>query len=180
MDRRKALATLAGATAGFAASRAADLALIAGLVVTAAGAVGFAGYETLSDDHRPKIAGMEYLAIFAQPSRHSAAADSAARSGLDMNALGALPHSAPEEAGGYGLVGAQPQFAWLREGNRIFAVTPGEDVPRLGHVHAIERRDGRWALIARAGEILLIGGASDIGAAGGGKFDKRMIFRPPG
>ena len=180
MDKKKALGVATGAAAGFAASRAGDFALIGGLLATAASAVGFAGYETLAGDHRPNIAGMEYLAIFAQPSHHSAAADSAARSGLDMNTIGALPHSAPEEAGGYALVGAQSRFAWLREGNRIFAVTPGEDVPRLGHVVSIEPRDGRWALLSARGEILLIGGASDIGATGGGKFDKRMIFRPPG
>jgi hypothetical protein len=176
VDKKKALATATGAAAGFAASRAVDLALIGGLLATAVGAVGFAGYETLAGDHRPKIAGMEYLAIFAQSSHHSAAADSATRSGLDMNTLGALPHSAPEEAGGYALVGAQSRFAWLREGNRIFAVTPGEDVARLGRVASIESRDGRWALISVNGEILLIGGASDVGGSGGGRFDKRMIF----
>lgn len=179
MDKKKTLAAATGAAAGFASSRAADYALISGLVFTAAGAVGFAGYETLAGDHGPKIAGMKYLAIFAQPSHH-AATDSAARSGLDMNTLGSLPHAAPEEAGGYALVGAQAHFAWLREGNRIFAVTPGEDVARLGHIVSIEPRDGRWALISGAGEILLIGGASDIGASGGAKFDRRMIFRPPG
>jgi hypothetical protein len=180
VDKKKAVGVATGAAAGVAASRAFDFALLGGLLATAAGVVGFAGYETMKGDHQPQIAGMEYLGIFGAPNRHTPAVESAARSGLDMNTLGALPHSAPETAGGYALVGAQSRFAWLREGNRIFAVSPGDDVPRLGRVASIETRDGRWALISPAGEILLTGGAADVGASGGGKFDKRMIFRSPG
>ena len=123
----------------------------------------------MAGDHDPKIAGMEYLSIFAQPNRHS---------GVDVTPLGALPHPAPEQAVGYAMVGAQAHFAWLREGNRIFAVTPGDDVPRLGHVAAIAPREGRWALLSTSGDVLLIGGASDIAGSGGARFDKRMIFNP--
>jgi hypothetical protein len=177
VDKKKAVAATGGAVAGLVANRAVDLALLGGLLTTAAGAVGFAGYETLAGDHGVDLAGKQYLGVFAAPSTRSPATASAAKSGLDMNTLGALPHAAPAEAGGYALVGAQARFAWLREGNRIFAVTPGEDVPRLGRVAAIEPRDGRWALISASGEILLMGGAVDIAGAGGGRFEKHMIFR---
>lgn len=176
MDKKKILAAVSGAAAGFAATRAVDLALMGGLMFTAAGAVGFAGYETMAGDHGVNLPGKEYLTVFAAPRHRSAAVESAARSGLDMNTLGALPPAAPLEAGGYALVGAQARFAWLREGNRIFAVTPGDDIARLGRVASIEPREGRWALISPKGEILLIGGAADIAGAAGGKFDKRMIF----
>ena len=59
------------AAAGLAAARAVDLALIGGGVATATGAVGFAGYMSVAGDHEPRINGMEYLAIFAQPSHHA-------------------------------------------------------------------------------------------------------------
>lgn len=176
MDKKKALATATGAAAGFAASRVVDLALIGGLVVTAAGAVGFAGYETMMTDHTPRINGLQYLAIFAQPS-HRSTSVAEGKLGLDMAPVGALPRAAPLDAGGYSLVGAQSRFAWLREGNRIFAVNPGDDVPHLGRVASIEPREGRWALIGAKGEVLIVGGLADIGEGGGGRFEKKMIFR---
>ena len=177
MDKKKMLAAVGGAAAGFAATRMADLALVGGLLFTAAGAVGFAGYETMAGDHGVDLPGKEYLTVFAAPRHRSAAAEIAANSGLDMNATGALPRGAPEEAAGYALVGAQTRFAWLREGNRIFSVRPGEEVPRLGPVASIEAREGRWALISPSGAVLLVGGSVDVGGSGGAKFDKKMIFR---
>jgi hypothetical protein len=176
VDKKKALAAASGAAAGFVAGRLVDLALMGGLVFTAAGAVGFAGYETMVSDHRPQINGMQYLAIFAQPSHHLASPDGA-KAPLDMDPVGALPRAAPVEANGYSLVGAQSRFAWLREGNRIFAVNPGDDVPRLGRVASIEPREGRWALIGPKGDVLIVGAPVDIGEPSAGRFDKRMIFK---
>lgn len=177
MASKKALLTAASAALGLAAGRMVDFALIGGLMFTAAGAVGFAGYETMVNDHTTRISGMKYLAIFAQPSHRSPPGAQEAKSGLDLTPIGALAHPAPIDASGYSLVGAQSRFAWLREGNRIFVVNPGDDVARLGHVASIEPREGRWALIGPQGEALIAGGVADIGERSGGRFDKRMIFR---
>ncbi len=78
--------------------------------------------------------------------------------------------------GGYWLVGAQPQFAWLREGNRIFSVRPGEEVPRLGRIAAIVERDGRWTLVDSKGAALIVSGQPELSPSAGAKFGKRMIF----
>jgi hypothetical protein len=156
-----------------ASGRLLDLALIGGLVCTAAGAVAFAGYETLINDHMPKVNGLQYLAIFAQPSSRASDGEPA----LDMAPVGAVSRATPGTTAGYSLTGAQPSLAWLREGDRFFAVTPGDDVPRLGRVAAIEPRDGRWALIGERGEILIAGAEVEIADPAGGRFDKRMIFR---
>ena len=182
MDRRKTLAALTGALAGYASTRLADLALVGGSLATAVGAVGFAGYMTLAGNHETHVNGMEYLAIFAQPS-HPAHHEDAERPSLDMAPTGALPRAEPpareikEQAGGYALVGAQSSFAWLREGNRIFAVRPGEDVPRLGRVAAIRQVEGRWTLLDDKGDTLLAGGVIELAAPSPERrFDKRMIF----
>ena len=172
MADRKSLAALFGATLGLAASRLADLALIGGAVATAAGAVGFAGYMTLAGAGKPNVFGMEYLAIFAQPSRGGESASNA--KGLDMRPVGALP-PAQRETGGYALVGARETYAWLREGDRIFAVRPGDDVPRLGRVAGIERRDGRWALIDGRGATLIVSPIAEDPPAGS-REQRRMIL----
>ena len=174
MDKKKSLAVALGAATGLAAARVIDLALIGASVFTAAGAVGFAGYMTLTGVGAPMIFGMDHLAIFAQPS-HLHHAEPPKFGPVDMNAIGAIPHE-KDHVGGYALVGAQARFAWLREGNRIFAVRPGEDVPRLGRIAAIEQRDGRWTLVDENGAPMIISAIPDLAPSAGGRFDKRMIF----
>jgi hypothetical protein len=169
MDSKKPMAALAGAFAGVAATRLLDLALIGGCLATAAGAVGFAGYMTMAGEHSPFINGMQYLAIFAQPSHPH-------RVGVDMNPVGAIPPETKFRVGGYQLVGAEARFAWLREGDRIFAVHPGDDVPRLGKIGSVEQRDGRWTLLDPKGTALLVSSLIDLPPSAGGRFDKRMIF----
>ena len=177
MDSRKTLAGLLGGAAGFAAGRAADLALIGVGVATAAGAVGFAGYMMLAGDHEPHINGMEYLAIFAQPShRATPDAQKADDVKIDVSPVGGIPHGINDSVGGYRLVGAQPQYAWLRDGNRIFSVRPGDEVPRLGRVAGIVERDGRWTLVDNKGAALIVSRQPELSSSVGGRFDKRMIF----
>jgi len=168
MPNKKSLAAIAGAVSGAAAARGADLALLAASLVTAAGAVAFAGYMTMSGTRGPLINGMEYLAIFAQPSH--------AGRDVDMTPVGSIARDAKDHVDGYALVGADLRFAWLREGNRIFAVRPGDDVPRLGHVGAIEQREGRWVLLDEKGATLIVGALVDLAPSACGRFDKRMIF----
>jgi hypothetical protein len=174
MDRRNSLAALLGAAFGLGVARFVDLALIGGSLATAVGAVGFAGYMTMSGEHRPYVNGMKYLAIFAQPSH--AARDAGKPATLDMNPVGAVAQDAETEVAGYGLVGAKTSYAWLRAGDRIFAVRPGDDVPRLGHVASIEKRDGRWALIGDKGAPLIVSPFAALEPAESRRFDRRMIF----
>ena len=175
MDKKKSLAALFGAGAGLAAGRAIDLALIGGSVATAASAVAFAGYMTLNGDHDPLVNGVQYLSIFSQPS-HPHRGDADKPPTFDMNPTGAIPPDTKVAAAGYQLVGAQARFAWLREGSRIFAVRPGEEVPRLGRVARIEKRDGRWSLVDEQGKPLLVSAVVDLMPSAGGKFNKQMIF----
>ena len=178
MDSKKIWATLAGGAAGFAAGRAIDLALIGGGVLTAASAVGFAGYVMLTSDHQTHVNGMEYLAIFAQPSHGGYVAGKSDAERTDDRPVGAIRREVKDNVAGYWLVGAQRQFAWLREGNRIFSVHPGEEVPRLGRIAGIEQRDGRWTLVDDKGAELIVSSVAELPEAesAGGRFDKRMIF----
>ena len=168
MDKLKQLSALGGALLGIGAARMIDFALIGGSLATAAGAVGFAGYMTMVGAREPYINGVKYLAIFAQPS-HGVKRPA----NIDMTPLGAI---APDVKG-YSLVGARPTYAWLRSGDHIFAVKPGDDVKGLGRVQTIEQRDGRWALIDKYGAVLIASAIADPDpSTGAGKFNKPMIF----
>ncbi len=169
MVDKKRLAAIAGAASGAAVSRA-DLALVAGGLATAAGAVAFAGYMTMSGGRGPMVNGIEYLAIFAQPNHTLRTPE------IDAAPLGAIAGPAKDRVGGYSLVGAQPRFAWLRDGNRIFAVRPGDEVPRLGRVAVIAEREGRWELQDDKGATLIASAFADPAPTAGGRFDKKMIF----
>jgi hypothetical protein len=176
MDKNKTFAAALGAALGVGVARLGDIVLMSGLIATAGGAVTFAGYMTMRGGQTPLVNGMQYLAIFAQPSHPAREADGEPTPKLDMNPIGAIPRDSKVEAGGYALVGAKSSYAWLREGNRIFAVRPGDDVPRLGHVAGIVERNGRWALVDDKGGTLILGALAEIAPTEGGRFEKRMIF----
>ena len=174
MDNKKTLAAALGIAAGFGAARLVDLALIGGSIATAASAVAFAGYMTLGGgDHPPLINGMEHLAIFAQPNHGVKHGDTTS---VDASPVGALPPEVKAHVEGYSLVGAQKDFAWLREGNHIFSVHTGDTVPRLGRITSIEQRDGRWTLLDDKGNQLIAATKPDIPPPGTGRFDKPLIF----
>jgi len=173
MDKNK-LAALGGALVGIGAARMIDFALIGGSLATAAGAVGFASYMAMSGAHDPYVNGTKYLAIFGQPSNGGKAKyPPRTPANIDMTPVGAI---APDPKG-YSLVGAKPTYAWLRSGDRIFAVMPGDEVAGLGRVETIERRDGRWALVDKYGAALIISTLADPAPADPNvKFSKPMIF----
>jgi hypothetical protein len=168
-----------------AAARAVDIALVGSGLATAIGCVVFAGAMLTQGEHSPNVNGLEYLAIFARP--HGAgqpAADEApyrsradARAPIDMTPVGSIG-GAPASVAGYALVAAQPDFAWVREGSRIFAVRPGDELPRLGRVGAILQREGRWVLASDAGVTLMSSGGARAGldAPARRPFARRMIF----
>ena len=173
MDRKKSLAALVGAASASAWRGSSTSRLIGGALATAAGAVGLAGYLTLTGVQEPYIYGMKYLAIYAQPS-HPVHVDGG--QGIDFNPIGAIATPLRTAVNGYALVGAKASYGWLRDGDHIFAVLPGDDVPRLGHVAAIEQRNGRWALVDDKGGELLVSAAVEPTAEDGGHFGKSMIF----
>ena len=53
---------------------------------------------------------------------------------------------------------------------------PGDQVPRLGRISAIEQRDGRWTLVDAKGAAMLVSSQQELSSSAAGKFDKRMIF----
>jgi hypothetical protein len=176
MDKKKWLSAGAGAGLGLTASRIMDLSLIGACVATATGTVAFAGYMMMRGDHTPLINGMQYLAIYAQPSHPRHVADAQRPEAVDMAPVGALSRDGQDRTSGYQLVGAEPRFAWLRQGDHIFAVHPGDEVARLGKIASIEQRDGRWTLVDEKGATLIASALVDPTGSAGGRFGKPMIF----
>ena len=162
------------------AARAVDVALIGSALAAAAGSAMFAGLMLMRSDSTPDVNGLEYLAIFAKP--HSVAkpaeppAPRAASAGIDMTPVGAIARGDDAKASRYAMVAAQSDFAWVRDGSRIFAVRPGDELPGLGHVDAIVSRGGRWLLIGNAGAPLLSSGGLELAGSPRAAFERRMIF----
>ena len=84
-----------------------DVALVGSSLVAAAGAIAFAGSMLIEGDHRPKVNGLQYLAIFAQPhgavKPSQAAAPAApvpvpAAGPIDMTPFGSIGPVAPPRA----------------------------------------------------------------------------------
>lgn len=146
-----------------------DIALVGAGVTMAVGSVVFAGAMLLGGNHEPRVNGLQYLAIFAQPrgSSRPALAESpptattnrrVADDALDMAPTGSIARSAVAGsigAEGYRIVAAEPGMAWLSDGAEIRVIKPGEVAPGLGRVASIVKRDGRWALIDESGATLL-------------------------
>jgi hypothetical protein len=125
-----------------------------------------------------RVNGMEHLAIFAQP-RGSAASgptDDLRPSGpfaaaggpsADEGNMGSPP------ARRVAIVAARPDRAWVMVGGVIRSVGPRDDVPGIGRINAIVRRDDGWALVDDKGATLL---AVSKGANGAALFSHKMIF----
>ncbi len=157
-----------------AAARAIDLALVGSSIGAAVGTVAFAGYMVARGDHAPRINGIEYLAIFGKPSAgHGVDPDA---NGIDMAPIGAVAPSNPIATSGYSLVAAQADLAWLREGSRIFAVKPGQSVPRLGLIASIAKSKDRWTLLDAAGVPLILGARVELSTTASSPFARPMIF----
>jgi hypothetical protein len=184
------LRAISGAAAMTAPCSLVDAALV-GAGITAAGAsVAFAGLMFAEDRHGPRVNGLEYLAIFSQPSgapkREAAPAPDenarreAARE-IDMSPTGSIAnaeHGATAPDDGFHLVAARRDLAWLRNGQTIRAVRPGDIVAGLGTVGSIVQREGEWALLDESGAPL-IAGEKPGGAerkSGAGRFSKSLIF----
>jgi hypothetical protein len=175
--------------AGIAASYSLADAALVGAGVSAAGAsIAFAGLMLARDERGPQVNGLEYLAIFSQPSggarRESAPALDARRvaaAEIDMSPTGSIATDAQDSAApddGYHLVSGRPDLAWLRKGLTIRAVRPGDNIAGLGTIGSIIQRGGEWLLLDEAGGPLIVSDRSDGGKhpSGASRFSKGLIF----
>ncbi len=169
-----------------------DIALVGAGVTMAVGSVVFAAAMLLDGDHPPRVNGLQYLAIFAQPRGSSpptlaespsagATSRRVAEDALDMAPTGSIAHGAPggsTAAEGYRIVAVEPGMAWVTDGAEIRAIKPGEVAPGLGRIASIVKRDGRWALIDESGATLLTDERPETKDVHDGNepFARRMIF----
>jgi hypothetical protein len=177
-----------------------DRALAGGGVAAACCSLAFASYMIGDRDRQPYIPGAEYLAIFAKPSRgiqapaHPAPAlarleSPADANGIDPTPTGSIaaasradpPDGASPPSVHYRLVAASRDLAWVESEAGFRRVKPGDVLPTLGRVVAIEQRDGRWILLTERAETLELNEASPSEGAPtpDERFSRRMIFGRP-
>lgn len=135
-------------------------------VVIATGCAAFASFM-ISHRGRPRIYGMEHLAIFAQPNRsiRFAQADAPRKDDApsDLRPIDPTPTgsiASPEtsqafQARDYEIIAGKANLVWLKRGDTILAVTIGQDVPGLGRIASIKMRNGAWRLLDADGKELL-------------------------
>lgn len=180
-SRATQLLRLAGA---LAAARIVDVLLVGSGLATAAGSATFAGYMVMRGQHAPSVNGMEYLAIFAKPHGAAKPPEEVAppspptTQAIDLSPVGSIAPSSAREAQGYAMVAAQRDFAWVLDGGRIFAIRPGDALPRIGRVNTITRRGDRWVVTGPGGAVVLSMEASNVEplAPRGPSFARGMIF----
>jgi hypothetical protein len=171
-------------TADLAPASNVDRILAASGIAIACSTLAFAGYMVSDSDRPPRIAGMEYLTIFARPS-HSpvvaaqreapAAAEAANRPAtplIDPTPTGSILGAAAGRPVNLILTpirdvdpGAPPspyRILDVSKGEALIAnqtssrrVRAGDIVPDLGRVNAIERRGDHWVLLIQNGATLV-------------------------
>jgi hypothetical protein len=188
-------AALALSVVGTTAARAAsvsitDAALVSAGVAAAGGSIAFAGLMLAGGGGQPRINGLEYLAIFAQPNGSprpdpvSAAlfepAPRVAEQAIDASPTGSINRAetiAPLSDDGFHIVGGRSDLIWMRRGQTITAVRPGDFVAGLGLVGSIARRGGSWVLLDPAGAPLPVNGAAGASRPGPpSRLSKSLIF----
>lgn len=159
-------------------------------VVMAGSSLAFAGYMVADDQHTPRIAGMEYLSIFARPSYSVASAESrrspaapapgeqreaqAARApapSVDTTPTGSIGEAAvlgrpvnliltPLRAAAapaparYAILDVSRGVAVIADESGARRIAPGDVVPGLGRIAAIERRGAHWIVAVENGPPL--------------------------
>lgn len=127
-----------------------------------------------------RVNGIDHLAIFAQPrgpatagvteiarSAESKSFDALASSTADRKA-DAQPAPRPAR-----IVAARPDRVWLMIGGVIRSAGPNDDVPGVGRISAIVRRNDGWALVDDKGTTLLTIANEANGAQ---LFSHKLIF----
>jgi hypothetical protein len=146
----------------------------------AGASLAFAGYMLAYGGGKVRVNGIDHLAIFAQPLGPTTASvtdiarapegkprDGSASLAVDGEAE-AQPAPRPAR-----IVAARPDRVWLMIGGVIRSAGPNDDVPGVGRISAIVRRNDGWALIDDRGSTLLTV-AND--ANGAQLFSHKLIF----
>jgi hypothetical protein len=151
----------------------------------AGASIVFAAYMVACGGDAVRVFGMEHLAIFAQPRGLGAAppplpspSAPAPVSGpvVDMASTGSLAPARPKAPAASAppkILAARSDRLWLKIGAAILSAAPGDDIPGLGRLGAIVRRDGGWAALDDKGAVLL---TLPGGANGAALFSRRLIF----
>jgi hypothetical protein len=128
----------------------------------AAASIVFAGYMLAYGGGRIRVNGIEHLAIFAQPRGGSIGSATEVSQSEENEASAAKASSSPDGDEGASsepqptkIVAARPDRVWLMIGGKIRSAGPRDDVPGVGRIGAIVRRDGGWALLDGNGTTLL-------------------------
>jgi hypothetical protein len=170
--------------AKFGAGSNGDRMLAASGVLIAFSSLAFAGYMLADTDAPPRIAGLEYLSIFARPSHSIAAAQPPAppveeepparlaEQPIDPTPTGSIPskiasgqpvnlvltplRDADPKAPhvSYKLLDVSDGEALIQSDVGFRQVKAGDILPDLGRINAIERRGDHWVLLSQKGAAL--------------------------
>jgi hypothetical protein len=161
-----------------------DILLAAAGVAIALSSMAFAGYMVADADRPPRIAGMEYLSVFAKPN-HSLSADAQAAPppsvqaaiNLAAQAIDPTPTGSIPEKGAIGpsvnLIVAPMRGIDLRPSSSPYKlldvangealvqsdvgfrhVRAGDTLPEYGRINAIEKRGDHWVMLTQNGAPL--------------------------
>jgi len=173
-----------------ASASIADIALVGAGVAAASASLAFAILMMAAEGGAPRVNGLEYLAIFAQPNGaakpESAGMMAETRQGVrfadqridplptgSINKGGAI---APIRDDGFHIIGGRSDLVWIRRGQTISAVRPGDIIDGLGRVGSIVRRGGNWVLLDSSGVTLPANGASAFAGDAPSRLSRSLIF----
>lgn len=146
----------------------------------AGASVLFAGYMLAYGGGKVRVNGIDHLAIFAQPRGQppggvTAIARSLENEPVDTQPVSSLARPADADAAlrPARIVAARPDRVWLMIGGEIRSAGPQDEVPGVGRIGAIVKREGGWALVDDKGATLLTVAKEANGAQ---LFSRRLIF----
>lgn len=180
--------------AKFARASNVDRLLAASGVAIACSSLAFAGYMLADSDRPPRIAGMEYLSIFARPSHSlvtaarlkapvvAEATNQPAPQSIDPTPTGSILDKAASgrpvnliltpmrnidpkpPSSPYRLLNVSNGEALIASQSGFHRVRAGDILPDLGRVNAIEKRGDHWVLLTQNGSALEWPGQTPIAA----------------
>jgi hypothetical protein len=159
--------------------------VLAGLgIMIAMSSLAFAGYMVSDVDRPPRIAGLEYLSIFARPSHSGAAAldrplaieaapaPSIAAGSIDLTPTGSIPdkgddsrpirfmpppvraNDLPPPISTNKLLDVLNGEALVQTDVGLRHVKAGDLLPDLGRINSIEKKGDHWVLLTQSGATL--------------------------
>jgi hypothetical protein len=180
--------------AAFAPASKVDRILAASGVVIACSSLAFAGYMLADSDRPPRIAGMEYLSIFARPNHSlvtatqlkaplaAQATNQLAAQSIDPTPTGSILDKAASgqpvnliltplrnidpkaPSSPYRILDVSNGEALIANQTGFRRVRTGDILPDLGRVKAIEKRGDHWVLLTQNGAALEWPGRTPIAA----------------